>query len=269
VHLTDYPVAERSLVDPNLEAAMAMARSLVSLGRMVRTDAKVRVRQPLSHALVHVPGDPSALDPVLSLVAEELNVRDVHFAGSADELASWRAKPNFRALGPRLGRQVQEVAAALAQDDGSLAAGLARGGSVDLRLSSGAVTLDPQDVELVQQDRPGWAMAADGPLAVALELELTPDLRREGLARELVHHLQALRRTSGLELTDRVEVAVETDPRSEVAAAVQEQGSRIAGDVLAVAIVGGPLEGGASERMALDGSEVTIWLRRVPTVAGG
>jgi isoleucyl-tRNA synthetase len=265
VHLTDYPVADDRLVDPELEASMALARSLVSLGRMVRTEARVRVRQPLSHAVVHVPGDPSALDQVLPQVAEELNVKDVHFAGSADELASWRAKPNFRVLGPKLGRQVQEVATALSADDGSLAARLARGETVEVTVPSGPVTLAPADVELVQQDREGWAMAADGPFAVALELGLTEDLRREGLARELVHHLQALRREAGLRLTDRIEVSVEADPGSEAMAAVRDQGTRIAGEVLATSIVTGPIEGGTSERVVLDGSEVTIWLRRAST----
>jgi isoleucyl-tRNA synthetase len=261
VHLTDYPVSDDALVDPELEASMALARSLVSLGRMVRTEAKVRVRQPLSHAVVHVPGDPSSLDQVLPLVAEELNVKEVHFAGSADELARWRAKPNFRVLGPRLGRQVQEVAAALGSDDGTLAARLARGESVELALASGPVTLAPPDVELVQQDREGWAMAADGPFAVALELALTEELRQEGLARELVHHLQALRRSAGLRLTDRIQVSVEAGPGSVAMAALRGQGSRIAGEVLATRVGAGPLEGGSSERVTLDGSEVTIWLR--------
>src|SRR5439155_23666352 len=118
VHLTDYPVADPAQVDPALEERMAAVRQLVALGRTVRTDRKVRVRQPLSHALVHVPGDAARLDDLLSLVADELNVREVVFAGSAEELAGWRAKPNYRVLGPRLGSGVREVADVLAGDDG-------------------------------------------------------------------------------------------------------------------------------------------------------
>jgi len=113
VHLTDFPVADLSLVDPDLEAAMATVRSLVSLGRTVRTDAKVRVRQPLSRAVLHVTAERSALEPLLPLVTEELNAREVVFAESAKSLSAWRANPNFRVLGPKLGQRVQEVAAAL------------------------------------------------------------------------------------------------------------------------------------------------------------
>src|SRR5947207_5823688 len=100
---------------------MEAARTIVSLGRTIRTEAKVRTRQPLPHAIVHFAGDREALDPLLKLVASELNVKDVLFAGSAEELGRWRAKPNFRVLGPRLGNRVKEIAAALASDDGTLA----------------------------------------------------------------------------------------------------------------------------------------------------
>ncbi len=266
VHLTDYPAAEAALVDPALEDAMTVARALVSLGRTVRSDAKVKVRQPLSHALVHVPGNLDALMPVLPLVAEELNVKDVMLAGSAEELAGWRAKPNFRVLGPRLGPRVQEVAAALADDDdGRIAAELAGGGSVDLSLPSGSVTVGHDDVELVQQGREGWALATDGPLAVALELELSDGLRVEGMARELVHHIQSLRKAANLELTDRIDAAVAIDPGAGdgLGAAIRDHGTQIAADVLATELRSGAMpDADASADLLIDGATASVAIRR-------
>ncbi len=188
---------------------MEVVRTAVSLGRTVRSDTKVRVRQPLAGAVLHVPGDRSRLEPLLDLMAGELNVRRVRFAESADELSGWRAKPNFRALGPKLGPRVQEVAAALAADDGPLAARLATGENVTVDLSSGPVELTPGDVELVQHTQEGWGLASDGPVTVALDLTLDDDLRLEGLARELVHHVQALRRSAGLDVSDRIQLGIE------------------------------------------------------------
>jgi isoleucyl-tRNA synthetase len=265
VHLTDYPAADPAAIDPDLDEAMATARALVSLGRTVRSDAKVKVRQPLSHALVHVPGSLEELTPLLPLVADELNVKHVTVAGSAEELAGWRAKPSFRVLGPRLGRRVQEVAAKLAEDDGSVASQLAAGSAVELDLPSGKVTLGRDDVELAQQGREGWALAADGPLAVALELELSVELRVEGLARELVHHIQSLRRSAGLDLTDRIEVAVATDAEGTdgLAAAIREWGTAIAADVLAIDIRYGAMDSAAAAAELLnDGTATPVAIRK-------
>jgi isoleucyl-tRNA synthetase len=267
VHLTDYPTPEPALIDRDLEEAMAVARTLVSLGRTVRSDAKVKVRQPLSHALIYVPGGLGALGPLLPLVASELNVKDVRLAGSAEELAGWRAKPNFRVLGPKLGPRVQEVGAVLAGDDGAIAASLAGGASVDITLPSGPLTVEPGDVELVQQTRAGWALATDGPLAVALELELTDELRREGIARELIHHLQSLRKAADLHLTDRIEVAVERTADAtgdELATAVGAYSDQIAAEVLATEVgLGAPFDdASAVEDLVLDGRTAVVAIRR-------
>jgi isoleucyl-tRNA synthetase len=261
VHLADWPAADESLIDPALEEAMDVVRTAVSLGRTVRSDTKVRVRQPLAGAVLHVPGDRSRLEPLLGLMAEELNVRAVRFAESADELSGWQAKPNFRALGPKLGPRVQEVAAALAADDGSLAAHLATGESVEVELPSGAVELSPGDVELAQQTREGWGLASDGPVTVALELTLDDDLRREGVARELVHHVQALRKSAGLDVSDRIVLGVEGD--GPVADAFATHRDWIASEVLATSIQDGSMEGAAAaEDVSVDGNRARITLRR-------
>jgi isoleucyl-tRNA synthetase len=193
-------------------------------------------------------------------MAEELNVRAVRFAESADELSGWRAKPNFRSLGPKLGPRVQEVAAALAADDGSLAARVARGETVSVELGGGPIELSPDDVELSRETTEGWGLASDGPVTVALELTLDDDLRLEGLARELVHHVQALRRSAGLDVSDRIQLGIETS--GPVADALAAHRDRIASEVLATSIVDGSVAAAtASEDVSVEGKTALITLR--------
>ncbi|HYT80987.1 MAG TPA: DUF5915 domain-containing protein, partial [Actinomycetota bacterium] len=262
VHLTDYPVPDPKLIDQALDDAMALARHIVSLGRQVRTTAKVRVRQPLARAVVHVPGDPSRLQPLLSLVAAELNVKDIGFTETAEELSGWQAKPNFRVLGPKLGRRVQDVAAALQRDDGTLASRFAQGEGVSLPLDGDEpLWLGPEDVELVQQTRSGWGVASDGAVTVALDLEPDEELRNEGLARELVRAVQDLRKSVGLDVADRIELGVEAPP--EVVAALEPHRDFVAQEVLAVEMRWESVDEPAGAVDAdLDGSSVRLSLRR-------
>src|SRR5439155_9010683 len=163
--------------------------------------------------VVHVSADPASLEPLLPLVAGELNVKGVRFAESSHELLGWRARPNFKVLGPRLGPLAQDVAAALSQDDGTLAGDLARGLEVRVPVASGeAVALTPQDVELNQQAPEGWAVGSDGSVTVAIDLEVTDELRQEGLVREIVRAVQDLRKAAGLEVADRIILGVEAGP---------------------------------------------------------
>jgi isoleucyl-tRNA synthetase len=269
VHLTDFPESDPELVDPELDEAMAAVRAIVSLGRQVRTETKVRVRQPLPRAVIHVSGDPSRLQPLLGLVAEELNVKEVAFAESAEELTGWQAKPNFRELGPRLGSRVQEVAEALAADDGTLAAQLARGETVAIPVRGESLTLGPADVELAQKTRSGWGVASDGAVTVALDLDLDafPALQREGMVREVIHHVQNLRKSSGLEVADRIELELATDPVERLAYALSTHASLIAGEVLATDVQIAALDGEIGDwdgttLVEIDGVRTRISLRK-------
>jgi len=261
VHLSDYPVADEAVIDQRLDAAMAAARAIVELGRRVRTETKVKVRQPLLEAVVHYPGDHGALTPLLGLVGEELNVKDVAFAESAEQLGRWRVKPNFRALGPKLGPRVKDVAMALALDDGTAAAALARGDHVTISLPGPSFHLGPEDVELVQETLEGWGVASDGGITIALELELTPELRREGLARELVRLIQDARKAAGLQVSDRIALGVVA--AGEVAAALSANRGYVQAETLATELVEGEIEGATYRQDAdVDGAAVTITLRR-------
>jgi isoleucyl-tRNA synthetase len=262
VHLADYPRPDPALADPSLDAAMRTARNIASLGRTVRNDAGVKVRQPLARAIVHVHGDPEAVRPLLGLVAEELNVREVAFAESAEELAGWRAKPNFRALGPRLGPAVKDVAAALARDDGSIAGVLARGNRVTVRAGQADVELGPDDVDLSQKTEAGWGVAAEGGLTVALDLEVTPELRVEGLARDLLRLVQDARKAAGLEVTDRIELTI--GGHQDVERILAAHGAWLAGEALATSVDVGDSgwPDAYRDRGELDDQPVEIALRR-------
>jgi isoleucyl-tRNA synthetase len=262
VHLSDYPGPVTDAADPILDEAMAAARAIVVLGRRVRTESKVRVRQPLLEAVVHSPGDREVLRPLLEHVAEELNVKRVEFADSAERFGRWRAKPNFKTLGPRLANRVQALAAALAGDDGTLAAELAAGRSVSVPLEGGDVVLEPADVDLLQETTEGWGVAGDGGLTVALELDLDDELRREGLARELVRVVQDARKAAGLDVSDRIVLGIEAS--GEVAAALDAFADVVARETLAIELRRNAIEARTFEQTAdVEGSEVRVTLRRV------
>ena len=259
VHLADYPAADAEAIDDALDAAMAAARTIVSLGRTVRTETKTRVRQPLAEAVVHLSSSLEGLEPLLDLVAEELNVHRVVFAESAGSFGRWHAKPNFKALGPTLGARVKEVAAALGADDGSLAGELAMGGTIVVRTSGGDVSLGPDDVDLSQDVREGWGVASEGGITLALDLHLTDELRREGVARELIRAIQDARKAAGLEISDRIQLGVEAGPV--VTDALIEHRDTVAVETLAVDVIHGEVEGPAVAT-AIDGGPVRITVRR-------
>ncbi|MEO8291766.1 MAG: isoleucine--tRNA ligase [Actinomycetota bacterium] len=259
VHLADYPLADQAAMDTPLDAAMEGARAIVALGRTIRVETRTKVRQPLTEAVVHYPGDHDALRPLLDLVAEELNVRVVAFAESADRFGRWHARPNFKVLGPRLGGRVKEVAAALAGDDGALAAALAAGDPVTVTTSSGEVGLFPDDVDLTQEVLEGWGVASDAGVTVALDLDVTPALRQEGTAREIIRAVQEARKGAGLDVSDRIVLGVETS--GAVAEALRAHAAAITSETLAVEL---HEEAGsdAVHAVEIDGTMVRVSVRR-------
>jgi len=281
VHLESWPADRPGKGDAELLAAMAEVRRLVGLGRQARTEARVKVRQPLARALVTV--DPALrprVEPLLDLVASELNVKRVGFAdeasrasggpapgaagGSGLGLVAYRLTPNFRALGPRFGRQAQAVAAALrAADAAALAPGLLAGETVEVDLpGAGLVRVGPEEVGVTEQPVVGWRVVRDGATSVALDLDVSPELRREGLARDLVRAVQELRKASGLAVDDRVDLAVRAE--GEVARALDEHQGYVLGETLAASLHRAPQGDGYDTRVELDGQPVRIWLRPRP-----
>jgi isoleucyl-tRNA synthetase len=230
VHLTDWPVA--SEFAPELLSEMAAARTLVSLGRSARVDARMPVRQPLGRALLLHPGVELGR-AVRQEIAEELNVKALEDVDNLSDLESWTVVPNFRALGPRLGSKVNDVKDGLAVMDGSeVRKALDINGFVEVA----GERLEAGDVEMRADRHEDYALAQDGGWAVALDLELDDDLRLEGTARQLARALNELRKKLDLALTDRIVVRMsETGPK--VRAAVEVHQQWIAGEVLATDLV--------------------------------
>ncbi|MGH2693576.1 MAG: isoleucine--tRNA ligase [Actinomycetota bacterium] len=234
VHLSDWPQPQDSRVDNALRRRMGLVRRVVTIGRAARTDAKVKVRQPLRRALVVIPSaDVADLDGLENLVAAELNVKEIEIAQGLEELVSYSVKPNFRTLGPRFGARMKDVARALADSDPQeLVRQLETSGSVALTVAGERLELAPGDLDVRVEGRAGFALAQDGPYGVALDVELSPELVSEGIAREVVRAIQDLRKSSGLAVEDRIELWLSSEDEG-VADALRTHSGYVAAETLA------------------------------------
>jgi isoleucyl-tRNA synthetase len=265
VHLTNWPEPQDERVDDELRARMQLARRIVTLGRAARTDAKVRVRQPLNRALVVLPRvEAEKFRGLEKLVAEELNVKSVEEIGGLEELVSYTVKPNFKALGPRFGSRVKAIARALADADaGSVVADLEANRRVVFQVDAENLELTRDDLDIRVEGREGFALAQDGPYGVALDVDITDDLRAEGIAREVVRAVQDLRKSSGLAVEDRIELWLRS---SDAAEALEAHRDFVADEVLATTVHTGdeePPAGAPSVTVDVDDSTITAALRPV------
>jgi isoleucyl-tRNA synthetase len=251
VHLCDYP--SPGVRDEALERDMAVARDAVELGRAARAAAKMKVRQPLSEAVVVAAGaERDAIERFQSLLLDDLNVKSLRFVSEAEELGRFELKPNYRALGPRFGPRMPAVADAVAALDAQRAAGTLRnGGSVGISIDGREHPLTADDVQLVLQPLEGYRVERSGTHAVALNLELTDELVREGLAREVVHAIQSARKAAGLNVEDRIALTLGGDP--ELLEAVRAHEQYVTGETLAVSM---SFNGG--DPVVVDGRELLI-----------
>src|SRR5688572_20573807 len=259
VHLQDWPEADRSKIDAGLEEEMALARRLVALGRAARGEARMKVRQPLRRALLLVPGAGRLSPGVAAQVSEELNVKSLEVVESLAGLIRYSVVPNFRALGPRLGPKLPAVKAALASANGAeVSRSLEETGSYTIEIDGEPVVLGADDLEVRAEEHEEFALAQDGPFAVALDLKIDDDLRFEGLARELSRAINDHRRASGLAIADRIKVRLwATGPLAEAA---ERHGAWIAGEVLAVSWQVNPAESPEGAVLDVEGTAVTVSL---------
>jgi len=212
VHLCDYPEADEALIDETLAQEMDLVRQVVSTGRAARTSAKLKVRQPLAQVEVILAWKEyeQRLQAHTDLIAEELNVKKVEFTHEADHYVQYQIKPNFKALGPKFGKLAPKVGAALNSLDDPAAArkNLLSEGELSLTVDGQAVTLTKDEVSIRLEAKAGWAAAQSRAGVVVVSTELTPELREEGLMRELIHHVQGLRRQQDLPYEARVTLHV-------------------------------------------------------------
>jgi isoleucyl-tRNA synthetase len=242
---------------------MQLVRRLVELGRATRAESGVKTRQPLSRALVAAAGFEDLSPELRAQIAEELNVSSL--AGLSEvggSLVDASAKANFRVLGRRFGKGVQAVAAAVAAADAAaLSADLRERGTTTVVVDGAEVVLTPDEVIVTETPREGWSVAADSGATVALDLEITPELRLAGLARDVIRLVQEARKNSGLDVADRIEVRWSAD-RSDLAEALRAHSALIAEEVLAVDFSEGAPSDGFGPAFTDEPLSLTFHLRK-------
>lgn len=260
VHLCDYPVADEALIDEKLAAEMDLVREVVSLGRAARTAAKLRVRQPLAVAEIILarPEHAEWLTAHSDLIADELNIKRVELSTEAEQYVTYQVKPDFKVIGPKFGKLAPRVAAALAQADAAeVRRAMTTTGRFTLAVDGEPTTLVAQDVEVRLEARPGWSAAQGRAGVVVVKTELTDELRDEGLCRELIHHVQALRKAGNLPYEARITLFVQGSEK--LVAVVRRFSATIESECLAASIRYVPPPADAATQAAkIDGHDVTI-----------
>ncbi|MBL7261717.1 isoleucine--tRNA ligase [Paractinoplanes lichenicola] len=259
VHLAAFPEPDESLVDPALSTQMALVRRLVELGRAARAESGMKVRQPLSRALASAAGFDTLPAGLRAEIAAELNVGEV--GSVAGSFVDTTAKANFRTLGRRFGKKVQVVAQAIAAADAAeLKDALRATGTASLEVDGEQIALGPDEVVITETPRAGWAVASDSGATVALDLSLTPELRRAGIARDAVRQIQEARKASGLEVSDRIELRWSAE--GETAQALTEHAALVADEVLATSYAEGEAGWPGAQQFADESIGLVFALRK-------
>jgi isoleucyl-tRNA synthetase len=256
VHLSNFPKAETAFIDAELEATMQVAQSLCSMVFSIRKKEKLRVRQPLSRIMVPVTGPEfrRRLEHVEALILSEVNVKELQYLAEDNEVLVKKIRLNFKALGPRVGggmKELQELARHFTQEQ---IRNLELNGALTINLSQGPFELHIEEVEISAEDIPGWQVATDGSLTVALDVTLTDELQAEGWARDVVNRIQNMRKESGLQVTDRIVVRYHSD--DQLADACTRFSSYICGEVLADAL--NRVEEAVGEAVEVEGKSISI-----------
>ena len=245
VHLADFPVADETLINKELEARQQMAQDVTSMVLALRRKVNIKVRQPLLCIMIPVVDEEQKryIEAVEDLIRSEVNVKEIKLVDGASGILVKKVKCDFKKLGPKFGKQMKAVAAAVAEMSQEAIAELEKNGSYTFDLNGTPAVVEAADVEIFSEDIPGWLVANEGKLTVALEVTVTEELRREGIARELVNRIQNIRKSSGFEITDKIAIVLSKNPNTDEA--VNEYNTYICNQVLANSLVlsDGPVEG--------------------------
>ncbi len=256
VHLSDFPVCHEELIDKNLEERMQMAQSISSMVLALRRKVNIKVRQPLQCLMVPVLDDhqKNALEAVKGLVLNEVNVKEMRFVDNTEGILVKKIKPDFKKLGPRYGKIMKALAATIQQMSQEEINAFEKAGTYTLQVNGETAVIERADVEIISEDIPGWLVANEGRLTVALDITVTDDLKKEGLARELVNRIQNIRKSNGFDITDKVNIRIASTPDSD--AAIQAYKEYISNQVLAnsIEITSDPIDNATS----LDLEEFTL-----------
>lgn len=210
VHLAKFPVADENLINAELEARMQMAQDVTSMVLALRRKVNIKVRQPLQCIMIPVVDEAQKqhIEAVKDLIMNEVNVKEIKFVDGAAGVLVKKVKCDFKKLGPKFGKQMKAVAAAVAGMSQEAIAELEKNGSYTFQLDGADAVVEAADVEIFSEDIPGWLVANEGKLTVALEVTVTDELKREGIARELVNRIQNIRKSSGFEITDKIAIVL-------------------------------------------------------------
>ena len=263
VHLALFPEANKSEIDHALEYRMDIAQRLTSMVLSLRRKVNIKVRQPLAEIMVPVADDEfrKAVEAISDLLLAETNVKHLKLVSNDEGALVKRVKPDFKKLGKKLGKQMKAAAAAISALSQSEIASLERDGFIDLPLDGAPVRIDVADVEIFSEDIPGWLVANDGPLTVALEVTITDDLRREGIARDIINRIQNIRKDRGYDITDRITLVFAPD--ATVEGVLADYAEYISAQVLATALTVATLgDDSGVENLDIDGLNVKVLISK-------
>ena len=236
VHLAKFPEYKEDMIDKELEVRMQMAQDVTSMVLALRRKVNIKVRQPLQCIMIPVVDEEQRahIEAVKALIMSEVNVKDIKFVDGAASVLVKKVKCDFKKMGPKFGKQMKAVAAAVAEMSQEAIAELEKNGSYTLQLDGTDVLVEATDVEIFSEDIPGWLVANEGKLTVALDVTVTEELRREGIARELVNRIQNIRKSSGLEITDKIKITLSKNQQTDDA--VNEYKDYICNQVLGTSL---------------------------------
>ena len=224
VHLAEFPNSNKSAIDKPLERKMENAQTISSLVLSLRAKEKIKVRQPLQKIMIPIDNNQQKeeIEAVSALIKHEVNIKEIELLEDASDILVKQIKPNFKVLGPRFGKDMKLISNAIRAFSAKDIKKIEQNGTLDVEINGKNITLGLDDVEITSQDIEGWLVANEGALTVALDVTITEELREEGIARELVNRIQNLRKDSGFEVTDRIDVKLQNDKQVSAAIASNE-----------------------------------------------
>jgi len=263
VHLCSYPEPDAGLLDPDLNTRMATAQLAVKLGHKLREDGNLRVRQPLAELrfACETPEQSAAIESLAEVIRDELNVKQLTLCENLDELVSYSYKPNLKTLGPKYGKLLGAIRKYLPEADPSELEPLRRGETVTLSLDGNEVFLTPDDVLVSTEQAADWVCADEGGVQIALSASLTPELVREGMARDLVRHIQQLRKDADLEIEDRINVSYESNDET-LSTALTEWEEYVRNETLADSLASSEQSGAGAKQVAVGDVTLPVWIKR-------
>ncbi len=243
VHLADFPTVNEGDIDTELEAQMEIAQQVSSMALSLRKKEKIRVRQPLQKIMVPIldPSFKSRIEHVKDLILSEINVKELELLEETTGVLTKKIKPNFKTIGPKYGKHMKAIAGMIKEWGDQEIAAVENNDGWSGEINGETIELDFSDFEIETDDIPGWLVTSENGVTVAMDITITPDLKQEGIARELVNRIQNFRKEAGFEVTDKINVSIDTN--DEIKAAIESNKDYIAAEVLADAVSVGSIEG--------------------------